>query len=103
MQARALCLSRLSRDGRAATDGIWWAVATATTVGYGDISPKTPGGRVVGMLLMLLGIGLVGVFTGLVASYFVGEDEAEMASEITRLHERLHAIEDALGISTDTE
>ena len=86
-----------------AWDGIWWAFVTATTVGYGDISPESPGGRLVAMLLMLIGIGLVGVFTGLVASYFVGEDEEAMASDITRLHDRLDAIEAALGITTDPE
>lgn len=86
-----------------AWDGIWWAFVTATTVGYGDISPESIGGRLVAMLLMLVGIGLVGLFTGLVAAYFVEEDEAETASEIARIHTRLDGIEAALGITNEAE
>ena len=59
-------------------DALWWAVTTITTVGYGDTYPLTPAGRVVGMLLMLVGIALFGVLTAAVAAYFVhrtGEEE----------------------------
>ncbi len=80
-------------------DGIWWAFVTTTTVGYGDIAPESVGGRVVAMMLMLMGIALLGVFTGLVASYFVEEDEQELEAEVARIHTRLDAIEQALGIT----
>lgn len=80
-------------------DGIWWAFVTATTVGYGDISPKSASGRIVAVILMLFGMGLLGVFTGLVAAYFVEEDDAGTDAAIARLHDRLDAIEDALGIT----
>lgn len=52
-------------------DSLWYSMATITTVGYGDIYPITIGGRIVGMLLMICGIGMTGIFTALVASFFI--------------------------------
>lgn len=52
-------------------DGIWWAFVTATTVGYGDISPASPFGRGVAMILMLIGIGLIGSLTSTITSFFL--------------------------------
>lgn len=52
-------------------DGLWWALVTATTVGYGDISPATPQGRAVAAVLMLVGIGTIGMLTGSIATYFL--------------------------------
>lgn len=53
------------------TDALWWSIVTITTVGYGDISPTTIGGRIVGMWVMLLGIGFLSLFTAAVASVFI--------------------------------
>ncbi|MDO5337260.1 MAG: ion channel [Eubacteriales bacterium] len=52
-------------------DGIWWAFVTATTVGYGDISPHSFYGRIIAMVLMLVGIGLLGSITSTLTSYFM--------------------------------
>ena len=52
-------------------DGLWWAVTTVTTVGYGDRFPVTTEGRLLAVLLMLAGISLVGVITASIASWFV--------------------------------
>lgn len=49
-------------------DALWWSVVTATTVGYGDIYPYTWQGRLVGMLLMFFGVGLVGTIAGIVSN-----------------------------------
>ena len=51
-------------------DALWWAFVTSTTVGYGDISPSTSAGRIVAVILMLFGIGLVSMLTGTIATYF---------------------------------
>ncbi len=52
-------------------DGLWWAVVTTTTVGYGDISPTTTGGRILAAALMIAGIGMLGALTGEVAERFL--------------------------------
>ncbi|NNK72845.1 MAG: ion transporter [Flavobacteriaceae bacterium] len=48
--------------------GVYWAVVTLTTVGYGDISPGTPMGQFISMIIMILGYGIIAVPTGLVAA-----------------------------------
>lgn len=48
-------------------DAIWWSFATATTTGYGDITPVTTSGKVLGILLMLMGTALFAMYTGLFA------------------------------------
>ena len=53
------------------TDAIWWSFVTITTVGYGDVTPLTLGGRITGVVVMVFGIGLLGMFTATVASIFV--------------------------------
>lgn len=52
-------------------DSFWWAMCTVTTVGYGDVYPMTSGGRMIGLLLMVFGAGVMAAFTALVASYLV--------------------------------
>lgn len=55
------------------SDALWWSFVTVTTVGYGDISPITPGGRIVGIVMMLTGIGFLGILTAGIASIFIEE------------------------------
>ncbi len=51
-------------------DAVWWACVTVTTVGYGDYVPKTTMGRLVAVILMVVGIGLISMLTGTIATYF---------------------------------
>ena len=63
-----------------AFSGLWWAFATLTTVGYGDIYPITVAGKVLGTIIALLGIGLVAVPTGIISAGFIeniNDDEKE--------------------------
>ena len=73
-------------------DALWWAVTTISTVGYGERYPVTVEGRLVAMMLMAVGVGLFGTFSGLVASWFLqAEDQKEavqiaaLTSEVARL------------------
>jgi voltage-gated potassium channel len=58
-------------------DGIWWAITTVTTVGYGDKFPTTMEGKFLAVGLMIVGISLMGVITASVAAWFVkmGQNE----------------------------
>jgi len=58
-------------------DGLWWAITTVTTVGYGDRFPTTSEGRFLAVGLMIMGISLMGVITASVASWFVKMGQGE--------------------------
>ncbi len=58
-------------ENRSFPDAIWWAIVTLTTVGFGDIAPVSLGGRLIGVVLMFFGIGVLGMFTATIAGVFV--------------------------------
>lgn len=64
-------------DSLSLADSLWWTIVTITTVGYGDISPESLGGRLIAVLLMLSGIGFLGMLTATLASTFVEERRQE--------------------------
>lgn len=61
----------VNREFTSFWDGVWWVLVTISTVGYGDLVPQTPGGRIVAVFMMLFGIALLSVITATVASVFV--------------------------------
>jgi len=63
---------------RSVFDGLWWAVATLTTVGYGDVYPITAGGKVFTFVILMVGLGVVSVPAGLVASALARAREEEL-------------------------
>lgn len=79
-------------------DALWWAMSTVTTVGYGDRYPTTGLGRVVGALLMLVGIALLGVVSGGIATSFIKQFTA-----IDDLEETVEVLDEAVEIVVDQE
>jgi voltage-gated potassium channel len=55
------------------TESIWWATVSLATVGYGDVYPITPGGKIFASLISLIGIGIVAIPTGIISASFVEE------------------------------
>jgi voltage-gated potassium channel len=89
-------------------DALWWGVVTVTTVGYGDRFPVSDGGRLVAVVLMMVGIGLIGVLTATVASFFMQEHtdankeqlqaaHHDLGTQLTDIDDRLARLEAAIG------
>jgi voltage-gated potassium channel len=100
-----------SGDFKSFWDGVWWAVVTVTTVGYGDIIPHSVSGRLIAMLLMVAGIGFISVLTATIASFFVKEERqderaesqeerAETAASLKRIEADLAELKARLGPAT---
>lgn len=77
-------------------DSLWWAIATTTTVGYGDISPHTAVGKLIAVILMILGIGLIGSVTSTVTAFFLEEKNSretlELKQELVDIQKELHML-----------
>jgi voltage-gated potassium channel len=95
-------------------DGVWWAAETMTTVGYGDVYPKTTGGRMIAIVLLVVGVSFVALLTGALAQRFLRADveeiekaevelavtEADVADELREVLERLHRLERTVAANT---
>ncbi len=66
-------------------NALWWSVSTVTTVGYGDITPQSVPGRVIGMFLMIFGTAVFGAFTALFAAVLLESDLNEVENEMHEL------------------
>jgi Ion transport protein len=92
-----LALEKGEPDGnlRTASDAIWYVLVTMSTVGYGDQFPVSNAGRVLGAVIIVIGVGIFGTFTGYLANLFLAGDPeveaAEAAADVARLDE-LHSL-----------
>ena len=82
-------------------DAIWWAIVTITTVGYGDHYPITAFGRVLAVIVMFAGVGIIGALASILASFLIPAPEkqvdptveiGELKAELAAMHEELTAI-----------
>lgn len=89
-------------------DGIWWAVSTITTGGYGDFRPHTTAARVISIVVMVVGVAFVALLTAAAAQRFlapatapvegeIAEEEFDVLAEIRAVSERLATIEERLS------
>lgn len=85
---------------RSLGDGIWWALTTVTTVGYGDHVPETTSGRVVAAMIMIMGVAVLGAVAAVVALIFAStvarREESILEAEGRSLEARLEARLDTL-------
>lgn len=85
-------------------DGLWLAFTTAATVGYGDLVPRTPVGRVFSVLVVLLGLAVLSLVTASLAALFVEQEveaeerqiERELMSEIHGLRRQVEALHERI-------
>jgi len=71
---------------------VWYVISTVTTVGYGDVTPDTVGGKIVGIILMIVGVGFFSLLTAYLASRFmeeVEEEEDEIKNKITSMEKSM--------------
>jgi voltage-gated potassium channel len=86
-------------------DGLWWAIQTVTTVGYGDLVPSSPAGRLVAALVMVIGIGFLTVITAAITSTFIetgrrrieGTTSDALSAKLDQIVARLDVIEAGLA------
>lgn len=83
-------------------DAVWWAVVTTTTVGYGDISPVTGLGRFIALILMIFGIGLLGMITGSIATFFIGQGKENKNSSVEYIKKELDRVDELTANDIDT-
>ena len=88
-------------------DAAWWSATTVTTIGYGDVVPGTPGGRVIAVFVMFASVATVSFTTAVVTASFVSfqqrrigpetERHEELVERLARIESKLDAIEQQLG------
>jgi voltage-gated potassium channel len=75
-----------------AEDALWWSLGTLTTVGFNDRFPVTAEGRAIGIVLMAAGVGLFGLFSGFVASWFLAPREKQEVADLQEIKREMAAL-----------
>jgi voltage-gated potassium channel Kch len=92
-------LARLVEPDTFTSTGLayWWAVTTVTTVGYGDVVPQDPAGRLVGVLLMLAGLSLIPTLTSVIVATLLAKrrqgEQERLEQMLVRIDEHLTRIQ----------
>ena len=103
MMASSLCMYSLEHEAQPeiftnAFSGIWWSVSTLLTVGYGDIYPITVLGKMMGIIISFLGVGMVAIPTGIISAGFVDQySRLKRMTEYAR-EEEIHFIRVSLRV-----
>jgi voltage-gated potassium channel len=84
------------RDFDSIGEGCWWALQTLSTVGYGDVVPHTAWGRVVGSVVIVIGVTFLAMLTAAITSYFVSADQDRRDAEVKELRGRETVDHDAV-------
>lgn len=79
-------------------DALWWSISTITTVGYGDKFPVTVEERLIAAVLMLVGVGLFGALTGLMASWFVKSPTSRNEETLARLENEVRSLRSEFAV-----
>ena len=81
-------------------EGMWWALVTITTVGYGDVVPTTPEGRAFGAIIIVLGVVVFSLVTANISAYLVGREVTEVEEKVeevkAQVHQRVGTVEKEL-------
>jgi len=80
-------------EGVSLSNSFWWAIVTASTVGYGDVAPHTLIGRISAISLMIIGIGFIGTLTSTITNYFTQENNVQSEDKLDQILKKLDNLE----------